>query len=1047
MMNENQKRIAGHLEHPLLVDAGPGTGKTSTVVERYLTIIDSGADARKVLMVTFTNNAAAEMRDRIRATITKRISERSRSLDAENGKQKRDWDLIDRLERERDRYRNALNEVRASTFDSLCLRIVLDAPEFVSEFFGIGDATLTRNARLVQNETLNIDYFRRFYATFISRYGHLYVKKDKAGEIVNDLPSILSNSVKDIYEVICKLMSTGIIPVADGDWFGDGADRIFGDRRRMERLIRSANKGALVADKVIKRISDNCANEDPEFGDTIVGILDEPKGSRVFDEKVLDAVVDGRRKLLFHFINHLYYEYVRKSISDNRLTFGLVAMFAFCILYTDPRSRSLNSVDHLIVDEFQDTNAMQMDICLMLSNKDNICVVGDWKQGIYGFRYATIDNITQFSDRIRISARRLNSDGIRRVNLDSDADVTVIPLNENYRSHGVILDWAFRALDACVSDRSEGMPDVITLEPKRDPDYGEYSGFSLCPADTLEDEYEAIVNKISEYVGSGRYMVRDGDGFRPPRYGDIAILYRKGVPCNEVYDRLRAEGIPAFLQSDQEIMASLPGKLALAWLRFINDKDDRRGISTILIHEGYSLSQIKGMYDEVKNGTDILDAIPSYLAKERTFLAAKRKRPNDLLTSVFAFHRIGDDDEHSDAAQAIINAISSSFNSSLMTISDMIRLMEDDISNETKYPVDAILGRDAVTIQTMHKSKGLEYPIVIIGGTGMLPSSERNSSKIRFDTTLGLRCTDRFVNKGDGCLGPIRDWMHDAISVCKERDNDEERRILFVAMSRAKQYMFMTGKVKYTSNGMPSNFMSFFVEEYLRVNGRVDGMPVRHPLPDESVSSEDLVPPEVPEYRTRRRGLDVHSLITYVPAAPGSSERDGGKDYGNAVHFIADKLVKKRRNDLDARVLAEAYSGDKGIDPTELSEDAVRINRFINGLGDAGTFSEVPCSLPVGDTMIHGVIDLIVDDGETVSIYDYKTESDHRNLEEYRIQVSIYAHSVMQAHGRDGVRAYLYYVTKGDGPIRVDVAPMTEIEARLVRYKEETSHVMDADYR
>ena len=1026
-LNERQAEIVDHIDHPLLVDAGPGTGKTSTVVERYLRIIDSGADPRKVLMVTFTNNAAAEMRERIRAAITLKLK------DVKNGP-------------EESKYKDALNEVRASTFDSLCLRIVLDAPEFVSEFFDFRDVTLTRNARLVQNETLNKEYFRKFYASFIAEYGHLYVKKDSDGGIVDDLPSVLSDSVDDIYFVICKLMSTGIIPLKDGDWFADGRDRVFGKESEMRRLIRKANEDESLYSKIHDGLSNNCADIDSTFGAHITGVEAEPKGSRKYDDSLLEVVIDGDRKRLFYFINHIYYEFIRRSVSDNRMTFGLVAMFAFCILYTDQRTRSVYSVDYLIVDEFQDTNAMQMDICLMISNRDNICVVGDWKQGIYGFRFASIDNITEFADRIHITARTLNSDGTKRVNLTRDSDVRVIPLNENYRSHGVILDWAFRALDACVRGEDDG-PEVIRLEPKRNEDYGENSGFGLCPADTLEEEYEIIVNKVSEYVGSGKYLVNDNGELRQPRYGDIAILYRNGAPCQAVYDRLREEGIPAFLQADQEVMASLPGKLALAWLRFVNDKDDRRGISTILVHEGYSLSQIRGIYNEVKDGRDILEAIPNYLAQERAFLAAKRKRPNDLLTSIFAFHRIGDDDEHSDAAQAIITAISSSFNTSLMTISDMIRLIEDDIDNKTTYPVDAVLGRDAVTVQTMHKSKGLEYPIVIIGGVGKMPTQNSDRQRIRFDPVLGLRCTERFVNMGDGCMGPIRDWRYDAISSCKETDHSEERRLLFVAMSRAKQYMFMTGKPTYLKSGDPSKFMAYFVDEYRREYGDVDPRPQRYPLPEEVIGAQVIDAPSIPEYRVRRRSLDVHSLITYVPAEPGSFEHDGGKEYGNAVHFIADKLVKKRRDDLGARVLAEAYAGDKGMDPTQLSEDAVRINRLIDGFGDAGIFSEVPCSLPVGDTMIHGIIDLIVDDGETISVYDHKTESDLRNLEEYTVQVSIYAHSVMQARGKENVRAFLHYVTLGKDPIEVEVQSMEVIEQRLERYKKETSEVPDADYR
>ena len=1040
MMNERQKEIAEHLEHPLLVDAGPGTGKTATVVQRYMNLIEGGANPRKVLMVTFTNNAAQEMRGRIRSTMTKRIRVTDKIARGEPLDPEEDKDVVPLDEKGLLAFTQALNEVRASTFDSLCLRIVLDAPEFVSQFFGFKDVTLTRNARLSQNETLNRDHFRRFYTSFIDRYGHLYVKKDQSGNTIEDIPSLLSGSVDDIFDMINRLMSTGIIPVADGDWFSDGLSRLRGQEGMMYTKLRAANESDAIHKKLAKYLETGII-DDPQFSDEIHRLHGIKKGPHLYSEEFIDNLVDGDRDLLLHFLNHVYYEYIRKSVSDNRLTFGLAALFAFCILYTDERSRSLYSVEHLIVDEFQDTNAMQVKVCLMLLERDNICVVGDWKQGIYGFRFASIDNITEFQQRVRASSHELNSDGTARVTMGRDIDVSVIPLEENYRSHSTILDWAFAALEADGSP-SEGSPDVIPLTAKKDEVFQENSGFGMYVAKDKEDEYEAIVNKVSEYVGSGNYLIKDDDTFRQPRYGDIAILFQTVKDCVCVYDRLRAAGIPAFLQSDMEIMSSLPGKLALAWLRFVNDKDDRRGISTILVHEGYSLSQIKGMFSEVNNGHDILDAIPRYLAQERAFLAAKRKRPNDLLTSIFAFHRIGDNDEHSDAAQAIIAAISSSFNSSLMTISDMIRLIEDDIENGTKYPIDAVLGKDAVIVQTMHKSKGLEYPIVIVSGVGSMPKKEHHDSVLHYDPVFGLRSDIMFVNRGDDRIGRVKDWKYSAISVCKTSDHSEECRLLFVAMSRAEQYMYLTGK----AGKRTSKFLKHFIERYSGIHGDTDPKPERYELPKDVMSAMDAEPPTIPEYSTRRRGLDVHSLITYVPAEPGSSEHDGGKEYGNAVHFIADKLVKRRRDDLDARVLAEAYAGDKGMDYDQLCQDAIRINHLLDGFGDATLISEVPCSLPVGDTMIHGIIDLIVDDGDTISIYDHKTESDLRNMQEYRVQVSIYAHSVMQARGKDNVKAYLHYVTKGDAPIQVDIMSMGEIEGRLERYKRETSQVPEADY-
>ena len=116
-LNESQKRIAEHSEGMLVVDAGPGTGKTHTIVRRYVNLI-SKPDVRseEVLLLTFTNNAAEEMEQRAKAALS--------GLDG----------------------RGPSKDVRAKTFDAFCLSVVLEFAEDVSEFFDIRES-LSRSAR------------------------------------------------------------------------------------------------------------------------------------------------------------------------------------------------------------------------------------------------------------------------------------------------------------------------------------------------------------------------------------------------------------------------------------------------------------------------------------------------------------------------------------------------------------------------------------------------------------------------------------------------------------------------------------------------------------------------------------------------------------------------------------------------------------------------------------------------------------------------------------------------------------------------------------
>ena len=179
-MNErdvSQEDIINRIEGMVLVDAGPGTGKTRTLVRRYVNLLEKVDDlsTRDILMLTFTNNAAAEMELKIK----KAVSEKKGPEQAEM--------------------------VMAKTFDSLCYSIVLDSAEEVGRFFGI-EEKLTRSAKLSVNDSVNRQFFQRFFDGFIL---------DHPGEY-GDIPAITAKSSGDVFRIINRLMTKGIVPLRNG---------------------------------------------------------------------------------------------------------------------------------------------------------------------------------------------------------------------------------------------------------------------------------------------------------------------------------------------------------------------------------------------------------------------------------------------------------------------------------------------------------------------------------------------------------------------------------------------------------------------------------------------------------------------------------------------------------------------------------------------------------------------------------------------------------------------------------------------------------------
>jgi superfamily I DNA/RNA helicase len=650
----------------------------------------------------------------------------------------------------------------------------------------------------------------------------------------------------------------------------------------------------------------------------------------------------------------VYYEFIRRSIADNRLTFGLNSLFAFITLYENKHVRKMMSYRYVMVDEFQDTNELQFMISLLILREPNLCVVGDWKQGIYGFRYASVGNITEFEERLDRMRKFLNK-GEKRV-IPGIREVVRMPLTENYRSTQLVIDTSFAAL-RCRTKKDEGidtewLDDKVTkLNAVRDHKYTEVRGLR---ADSYDDEILAILQSINEYVTDPGYRIvkHDQDGNmiaeRQPEYGDIAVLCRNSAMCIRIKEEAQKYGIPAHLQGDMEIMATREGKLALAWLRYINNRDDVRGPVAILADLGYNLAELREMFPE----RYMTDKVPEGLKEQRNLLMRKKRRINHLLTSIFEYHGLNNDVTHS-----IISTISSAHSNSMLTISDVIKLIESDIERKSRYNVDALLDGRSVMIQTMHKSKGLEYPIVVIGGLTerRFPLLKGDKGVIRFDPLFGIRLTKEYSVSGDHHrIYDSREWA--VVGSASEADRDEERRLFFVALSRAKQYITMTC----------SRNASYFMKDICNAADVSPSLEAKGPFNDADTCER----PEVPAYGKRKKRVSLHEVMGEYEESGGGS----GAEHGIRVHKDAQRMAS-------------------GLRPSKEDHETAYIRKVLGGMKGAEIMTEIDCSLPVKDAVIAGRMDIVGIFGDRVEVHDIKTDMNRKNEDRYIIQLSVYAHA------------------------------------------------------
>lgn len=936
-MNDSQRRIAEQMEGMIVVDAGPGTGKTSTIVQRYVNLIArTDVEPSDVLLLTFTRNAATEMENRIRAEL----------------QSDRCADLSEKVFGRRGALAEKSKLIRVSTFDAFCLSILLDSPESAGSVLGIEEG-LTHSARIVQNYTINREWFRVFFDDFLSRRGEEY----------GEWSSIACENPEDVLKLIDNLMSRGVYP-SRNSWIGlDPVGCLRGSRDSVKASIIAAG---------LKTLGSELGKTDPDE----IEPYELPSDDGGLEE-LAESVAYEDREQMFRFIHDVYFEYIKKSVQSDRLTFGITAMMAFCMLYGNKAVRERNSYRYVMIDEFQDTNASQLMISLMILKEPNLCVVGDWKQGIYGFRYVSIENITHFEERVTALRRFLNEDVVRVP--FQIPETTKLPLDTNYRSSQEIIDSAYACMFVKGTKDEKYDPESIradVLEIRADTPHIDGTEVRYC---NVPDVEQGVADCISEYLGDPRYKVCCKDGSeRRMRPGDIAVLCRKKSQCEAVFKALEAAGVPAFLQDDVAVMDTREGKLALAWLRFMNNDWDEWGYIPIMFDMGYSLADCSS----VRTAADL----PTEIVRLRAELYAKRRRITDVLTTMFDFYGLDNDN-----TQTIINILSSAHRDSLLTIADLVTMIERDIEDGTRYPVEKNIDHDAVTVMTMHKSKGLEFTAVVLPfiDAKSMPSSPGKRPLFDYTQAAGVRCGKR-IHDYNGSRKIVASLNTKIIGIASDTDYDEERRLMFVAMSRAKQYQTLI-------SGNPSQFMT-----ELSGGSYTDITPM--PIPEFGCSADGTERPEVSGYRSAQVKFGVHELMDFdledgvggMAEHPDEASRKG-KKYGEKVHLAAQMV-------FEGRTPPEEYP--------ELKE----VRRIVAEARKADlAYAEVDCVLPVEGTgaVLKGRIDLIAVYDDRIEIHDYKTDGDERFRGQYEFQLSVYAHAASGFYGGRRAVCFIDYVYLG----------------------------------
>lgn len=452
------------------------------------------------------------------------------------------------------------------------------------------------------------------------------------------------------------------------------------------------------------------------------------------------------------------------------------------------REKWRNRFRHLLVDEFQDTNRIQLELVHLLANElNNVCVVGDDDQSIYGWRGAEVGNILDFEQHFK--------------------GAKVVKLEDNYRSRAPILAVANAAIARSKRKRHEK---VLRAQKTGG------SKVRLCTVNDAEAEARLVAQEIKE-------LVREGF-----RMGEIAVLYRSNLQARPVEEELRANGIPYRVFGGTQFFDRKEVKDAVAYLRVVvNPRDElslrrivnypARGIgdTTIdriarwaLAHDrsfAEALARIES-FDDVpesakRGGRALFGALAA--ARERfsrgtDLAAAARQLFIDVgLEAALTEDRSPAGQRRWGNVEYVLRSLAryeAKPGSERPSLSQFLTRITLNVDNETQET------GDRVTLSSLHASKGLEFDAVFLLGLneGQLPHS---------------RTTDPKATEA------------------APTDVEEERRLFYVGVTRARERLYLCRPKRRMLRGktiplVPTRFLEGLPEEYIEHYERDDDQPL-----------------------------------------------------------------------------------------------------------------------------------------------------------------------------------------------------------------------------
>lgn len=905
-LTPEQKRAVELLGKDICVSAGAGSGKTGVLVERFVNlVVKEGLHVSEILCITFTDKAAGQMKQR--------IAERFHSPGKEQHRQEVEFAYI-------------------STIDSFCSRLLrenaLEAgldPDFVilKEYeAGFLQRSLAENL-LVQWETVSPDGYNllieELYCRDLAESAvELLAKIRSSGlhpkdiPVKNDILSELNETLKSIYLCIKRIedLLTDLPPSSKQR---ENTERALAELKHLKNLRPEEIKAEHVTRlpeielRVGKTLKEN------------LKILEDLL--KRLKQQYWENVTIRTKLALKEFLSQLLQLYQEEKKRRSVLDFNDLIENTVDLLRTFPSLREglRSKFRHILVDEFQDTNNLQRILLEMLKREGNLFVVGDAQQSIYGFRYADLEVFLEHMSQTK------------------ERGGEIVHLDRNFRSRPEVLCFVNQVFKAqrAFSERSESNGNDSTgwrpllagsaFSPKESPSVE----LILARGEKIEDarkvEAHLLANRIQEIVQNGELKITRSNSNRPLTYGDFAILFRSITDIKLFEEALEEMGIPFFVMSGKglydarevidlvnllqlidnpldevKLVAVLRSPFAgiddhtLFWLaHYAKNKGDEKplffqldeldSVSEINLYQKERLLRFRESLERfrgLKERLSIASLIENILAKthyDSRVLAFPGGRQS--YANLRKFTELTREFEK----RGILG-----LPQFLRDIRDL-RVAE---TRESEAPTDLEVD-NVVKILTIHKAKGLEFPVVAVADLGRGKQNRQPDILFSRKGGLGLKIINPLTKKPEATAS-----FEEIEQEIKIKAEGEEERVFYVALTRAQEHLILSGSYTEKISGEPlkqiaetlnlsldsdaSNGESAFGEEKYKLR-----------LTLEKVFSERMPPPLKLSYNERGRILRGEPLeVSHdgaevpLPACAPIPKQASQKDYIYSVTEI-----------------------------------------------------------------------------------------------------------------------------------------------------------------